>query len=387
MLNMYDEAITTLYNAKDLAIKNNDISRLLNIYQNVYYIKINYSDVYNLPNIKTELSNIYQKYNNGIIPLDHYPLWSNIHIKLKDYNTAKYFIQESMKCNDNISDVNVGGYYQLAQIEHNLNNNTEAYSALNKYVSLKDSLNSIKQDVLIQSLEQKYHTKYIKDSLENIQKQYRMTNTIYVLIAILIVLTILFSYYKFKQTSTERLRKIKEYEQYIEDVTFVKNELSQKCELLTNNINISDNRMNRLHQLLTNRIQSLQYLSNLAVIYEHNTGKFYSKVKEHMALSRKPNNDMILNIIDIANECNNGFASHFESLHPQVSKYELCFCCLLSLGFSTESIRVLFNHTHLHSVYSMSSRIRNKINLPSEIGTIEKYVQDLTSSLKDGCRS
>lgn len=214
-----------------------------------------------------------------------------------------------------------------------------------------------------------------------------MTNTIYVLIAILIVLTILFSYYKFKQTSTERLRKIKEYEQYIENVTFVKNELSQKCELLTNNINISDNRMNRLHQLLTNRIQSLQYLSNLAVIYEHNTGKFYSKVKEHMALSRKPNNDMILNIIDIANECNNGFASHFESLHPQVSKYELCFCCLLSLGFSTESIRVLFNHTHLHSVYSMSSRIRNKINIPSEIGTIEKYVQDLTSSLKDGCRS
>lgn len=387
MLNMYDEAITTLYNAKDLATQNNDISRLLDIYLNIYYIKIKYSDLYNLPNIKTELSNIYQKYNNGIIPLDHHPLWSNIHIKLKDYNTAKYFIQESMKCNDNISDVNVGGYYQLAQIEHNLNNNTEAYSALNKYVSLKDSLNSIKQDVLIQSLEQKYHTKYIKDSLENIQKQYRMTNTIYVLIAILIVLTILFSYYKFKQTSTERLRKIKEYEQYIEDVTFVKNELSQKCELLTNNINISDNRMNRLHQLLTNRIQSLQYLSNLAVIYEHNTGKFYSKVKEHMALSRKPNNDMILNIIDIANECNNGFASHFESLHPQVSKYELCFCCLLSLGFSTESIRVLFNHTHLHSVYSMSSRIRNKINLPSEIGTIEKYVQDLTSSLKDGCRS
>lgn len=334
--------------------------------------------------MKDELSEIHYKYNNGIIPLNHYPLWSNIHIKLKDYNTAKHFIQESMKCNDNISDINVGGYYQLAQIEHNLNNNAEAYNALNKYVSLKDSLNSIKQDVLIQSLEQKYHTKYIKDSLENLQEQYRMTNTIYILIAIIVIITILFSYYKFRQTSTERLRKIEEYEQYIEEVTSVKNELTQKCALLTNSINTSDNRMNRLHQLLTNRIQSLQYLSNLAVIYEHNTNKFYTKVKEHMALSRKPNDDMIVNIIDIVNECNNGFASHFESLHPQVSKYELCFCCLLSMGFSTESIRVLFNHTHLHSVYSMSSRIRNKIQLPSEIGTIEKYVQDITSSLKAG---
>lgn len=384
MLKMYDEAITTLYNAKDLAIEINNIDILLNIFQNIYNIKLYYSNIYDMHKIKDELSEIHYKYNNGIIPLNHYPLWSSIHIKLKDYNTAKYFIQESIKCNDNISDINIGGYYQLAQIEHDLNNNTEAYNVLNKYVSLKDSINTIKQNVLIQSLEQRYHTKYIKDSLENLRKQYRMTKTIYVLIAILVVITILFSYYKFRQTLTERLRKIKEYEQYIEEVTLVKNELTQKCELLTNSINTSDNRMNRLHQLLTNRIQSLQYLSNLAVIYEHNTSKFYSKVKEHMALSRKPNDEMISNIIDIANECNNGFASHFESLHPQVSKYELCFCCLLSMGFSTESIRVLFNHTHLHSVYSMSSRIRNKIQLPSEIGTIEKYVQDITSSLKGG---
>lgn len=382
MLNMYDEAITTLYNAKDLAIQNNDISRLLNIYQNIYYIKIKYSDIYNLPTIKKELSNIYHKYNNGIVPFEHYLLWSNIHLKIEDYNTAKEFAQKFVNSNYNIKESNIGGYYQLAKIEFALNNNTKAYSLLDKYIHLNDSLNNIKQSTLVQSLEQKYHTKYIKDSLINLQKQHQMTNKIYALITSLILLTIFFAYYKYRQTANERLQKIREYEQYIDEVTLVKNELIQKCELLTNSINTSDNRMNRLHQLLTNRIQSLQYLSNLAVIYEHNTNKFYTKVKEHMALSRKPNDDMIVNIIDIANECNNGFASHFESLHPQVSKYELCFCCLLSMGFSTESIRVLFNHTHLHSVYSMSSRIRNKIQLPSEIGTIEKYVQDITSSLK-----
>lgn len=384
MLNMYNEAIPTLYNARDLAIETNNIKSILTILKNIYYIKLNYWDIYDIQNIKNELFEIYNIYNNGIIPIDHYPLWRNIYIKQNDYNKAKDITNKFINANFDIKESNIGAYYQLAQIEHALNNNTEAYNTLNKYVSLNDSLNTIKQNILIQSLEHKYHTKYIKDSLENLHKQYRMTKTIYVLIAILVIITILFSYYKFRQTSTERLRKIKEYEQYIEEVTLVKNELTQKCELLTNSINISDNRMNRLHQLLNNRIQSLQYLSNLAVIYEHNTGKFYSKVKEHMALSRKPNDDMILNIIDIANECNNGFASHFETLHPQVSKYELCFCSLLSMGFSTESIRVLFNHTHLHSVYSMSSRIRNKIQLPSEIGTIEKYVQDITSSLKNG---
>ena len=382
ILKKYDDAVVTLHRAKDLAVELNQINILLNIFQNIYYIKTKYSDIYNIKDLKQELTDIYNKYNDGIIPTDHFSLWSNIHIKLNDYKTAKIYCQKFIDKENKISELNIGGYYRLAQIERELNNNTLAFTNYEKYIKSKDSLNTIKQDVLIQSLEQKYHSKYLRDSLENISKQHHMTNIIYALIVILIVLITMFAYYKYMQILKERLLKIKEYEQYIEEVTLVKNELSQKCELLTNSINTSDNRMNRLHQLLINRIQSLQYLSNLAVIYEHNTSKFYSKVKEHMALSRKPNDDMILNIIDIANECNNGFASHFECLHPQVSKYELCFCCLLSMGFSTESIRVLFNHTHLHSVYSMSCRIRNKIQLPSEIGTIEKYVQDITSGLK-----
>ena len=383
VLKNYDEAIITFSAAKDLAIEINNIDILLNIFQNIYNIKLNYSDIYDIHNIKDELSEIHNKYNNGIIPLGQYPLWSKIHIKLKDYNTAKYYIQEFIQNNSTISELNIAEYYQLAYIEHQLNNNTTAYNVLDRYTHLKDSLNTIKQNAFVQSLEQKYHTKYIKASLDNIHKQHRMTNMIYALVSVLIVLIIIFTYYKHRQTSKERLQKIKEYEQYIEEATIVKNELEQKCEQLTNNINISDNRMDKLHKLLTNRIQSLQHLSNLAVIYEHDTNKFYTKVKEHMALTRKPNDTMILNIMDIANECNNGFASHFESLHPQISKYELCFCCLLSMGFSTESIRVLFNHTHLHSVYSMSCRIRNKIQLSPEIGTIEKYVQDILSGLKD----
>lgn len=353
LLKKYDEAITTFYRAKDLAIELKKHKILLNIVQNICDLKINHLGIYDIRLIKDELLDTYNQYNNGIIPKYHYALWSKIHMNMGDYNSAKHFISKFIQNNKSISELNVEEYYRLAQIEYALNNNVSAYNILDKYIYLKDSLNTIKKETLVQLLEQKYYTKYIKKSLDNLLKQYRMTNTIYVLITIIVVLTILFSYYKFRQTSTERLRKIEEYEQYIEEVSSVKNELTQKCELLTNSINTSDNRMNRLHQLLTNRIQSLQYLSNLAVIYEHNTSKFYSKVKEHMALSRKPNDEMISNIIDIANECNNGFASHFESLHPQVSKYELCFCCLLSMGFSTESIRVLFNHTHLHLLYEL----------------------------------
>lgn len=382
-LKRYDEAIFIFYKTKDLALALNNTKNLLNSIRSICDIKLGHPELYTLESISEELIDAYEMYNDGNIPPHHYEFWSNFYLKSGDLNKAKEFICKSISYDSHITELNVGRFYNLALIESKSNNSNYSDSFI-KYIHYMDSLFNVKQKTLVQTLEQKYNAKYLKESLEHLQKQHRMTNTIYALIVTLIVLIILFAYYKYQQSSKNRLRKIKEYEQYIEEVTLVKNELTQKCELLTNSINISDIRMNRLHQLLTNRIQSLQYLSNLAVIYEHNTGKFYSKVKEHMALSRKPNDNMILDIIDIANECNNGFASHFESLHPQVSKYELCFCCLLSMGFSTESIRVLFNHTHLHSVYSMSCRIRNKIQLPSEIGTIEKYVQDITSSLKDG---
>ena len=380
-LKRYDEAIFIFYKTKDLALALNNTKNLLNSIRSICNIKLGHPELYTLESISKELIDAYEMYNDGNIPPHHYEFWSNFYLKSGNLNKAKEYITKSISYDNHITELNVGRFYNLALIESKSNNSNYSDSFI-KYIHYKDSLFNIKQEALVQTLEQKYNAKYLKESLDLLQKQHRMTNTIYALIVTLIVLIILFAYYKYQQSSKIRLQKIKEYEQYIEEVTRVKNELTQKCALLTNSINTSDNRMNRLHQLLINRIQSLQYLSNLAAIYEHNTNKFYSKVKEHMALSRKPNDDMILNIIDIANECNNDFASHFESLHPQVSKYELCFCCLLSMGFSTESIRVLFNHTHLHSVYSMSSRIRNKIQLSSEIGTIEKYVQDITSSLK-----
>lgn len=380
-LKRYDEAIFIFYKTKDLALALNNTKNLLNSIRSICDIKLGHPELYTLESISEELIDAYEMYNDGNIPPHHYEFWSNFYLKSGNLNKAKEYIAKSISYDNHITELNVGRFYNLALIESKSNNSNYSDSFI-KYIHYKDSLFNIKQEALVQTLEQKYNAKYLKESLDHLQKQHRMTNTIYALIGTLIVLIILFAYYKYQQSSKIRLQKIKEYEQYIEEVTRVKNELTQKCALLTNSINTSDNRMNRLHQLLINRIQSLQYLSNLAAIYEHNTNKFYSKVKEHMALSRKPNDDMILNIIDIANECNNDFASHFESLHPQVSKYELCFCCLLSMGFSTESIRVLFNHTHLHSVYSMSSRIRNKIQLSSEIGTIEKYVQDITSSLK-----
>ena len=97
VLEMYDEANITFSKAKDLAIETNNIEILLNIFQNIYSIKIDNSDIHDIYKIKEEFYEVYNKYNNGNIPTYHYPLWANIHMKLGDYNTAKQYITKSIE--------------------------------------------------------------------------------------------------------------------------------------------------------------------------------------------------------------------------------------------------------------------------------------------------
>ena len=72
--------------------------------------------------------------------------------------------------------------------------------------------------------------------------------------------------------------------------------------------------------------------------------------------------------------------------YPDLSKYELSYCGLVSLGFTPESIRVLYNHTNLHSLYTIRARIKNKVSINGfKAGnhSLEDYIYDLCNILKN----
>lgn len=388
MLNMYDEAITTLYNARDLAIETNNIKILLNIFQNIYFIKIDNSDIHDIHKIKEEFYEVYNKYNNGNIPTYHYPLWANIHMKLGDYNTAKQYITKSIEYFDTPRKINVGGHYRLAQIEHKLNNDNEAYNSLKKYIDLKDSLNTEKQKSLVQSLEQKYKAKYLKESLEHLQKQHRMTNTIYALSVILALIVGVFTFRRYRHAAKERARKIEELEQYVEQGNSKYTELQEKYNTIAKEIERLDKnksqQSSRVLDVLKNRIESLQTLSNLAATYGvTNTSKFYNKFQEHIRLSNNKNQELMADVITIADLLNYGVITHLRKCHPSLTDYELCYCAFITLGFGTESIRLLFNHSNINSIYTTRAKIRNKLGISNTLGvSLEGYIEEMCEKLK-----
>lgn len=388
VLKMYDEAIATHTKNKELALELKDTSVLLHNIQITVSAKDrkegNKSNKKELINELLEASN---KYNNGIIYSVHYSLLSDLYYNIKDYDSAKYYALKEYHKNRR-SQVDIGIIYRLGMIEYAMNNKDEAHLKLKEYIHLKDSLNTEKQKSLVQSLEQKYKAKYLKESLEHLQKQHRMTNTIYTLSAILVLIVGVFTFRRYRHAAKERARKIEELEQYVEQGNSKYTELQEKYDTIAKEIERLDKnksqQSSRVLDVLKNRIESLQTLSNLAATYGvTNTSKFYNKFQEHIRLSNNKNQELMADVITIADLLNYGVITHLRKCHPSLTDYELCYCAFITLGFGTESIRLLFNHSNINSIYTTRAKIRNKLGISNTLGvSLEGYIEEMCEKLK-----
>lgn len=77
---------------------------------------------------------------------------------------------------------------------------------------------------------------------------------------------------------------------------------------------------------------------------------------------------------------NNGFISYLRKHYPEMTKYDLAYCGLILLGFTPDSIRVLYNHTNIQSLYIIRSRIRTKMNLEKK-ACLEEFLINMCNEL------
>ena len=103
-------------------------------------------------------------------------------------------------------------------------------------------------------------------------------------------------------------------------------------------------------------------------------------------LSKNKNEEFIDEILEVANVLNNGVITYLTKNYPELSKFELSYCGLVALGFTPESIRILYNHTHKHSLYTIRCRIKSKLNFKN-IGednhSLEDYILNLCNTLNN----
>lgn len=379
----YSESLSRLSEAREIASKAHDTENVLNITSSIGGIKLKIRlDSASLHDFKCELFGLYDRHTAGQVPSRHYPIVGNIYFQERNLDSAYYYFTEYWSQTPAVTALNVGTLALLSRIEQQRNHYETAWQYENRYAYFSDSLNTAHSSELIRHLETRYRTKYLERSYASLQTKRRHEIATLILIIALLVLVGWMIIVSRKRALAERNRKILGYEQYVEETHVLYGELQSRYDAIRASVQTNDNRSNALFVLLGNRIRSLQQLLEWAMIYESDPIAFYQRFKEYMKVTSGNNRQLMEDAIAIADLTCHGIVDYLRKHYPSLSPYELCYCGFVCLGFSAESIRILFNHTNIYSIYTMRSKIRNKLGLKNSREKLETYILGIMENLR-----
>lgn len=269
----------------------------------------------------------------------------------------------------------------LAELNRQNDKHDKAILYMNKYIDVADSINKAEREVLIQNLDKKYRTQQIKESYVALRKQHTLFVIICVLIVIILIIIAVHLFGRYKS-------KIAKIQQESEASIVQYTTLQKQYDTLLRNMGAYTKENGeqgfKLVEVLQNRLNSLREVSEFAYYYgdTDSSKKFYNKFKEHIIISKNKNAILADDIIDMANMLNNGVITYLKEHYPTITTYELSYCGLISLGFTPESIRILFNHSNNHSLYIVRTRISKKIGLNRALH-IEEFISALCNTLSN----
>ena len=313
---------------------------------------------------------------------------SNIYGIEGNKDSLKHYLIEYIEKDDVRAMSYCGGIASLSLLCEERGEFAEALKYAQMYTSTKDSLNRIARKNIVEELERKYKTKEISLEKDSLRKQQTLIICIGVLVALILISVIVWI---IKSSRNALAKQREEYESYITQYDTQCRQLQEQYDILSNKVGVYTTEQGefgvKLIELLKNRLSSLRTLAELAYKYgEKNTQTFYNKFQEHIMLSKNKNEEFIDEILEVANVLNNGVITYLTKNYPELSKFELSYCGLVALGFTPESIRILYNHTHIHSLYTIRGRIKSKLNfknIDEDNHSLEDYILNLCNTLNN----
>lgn len=380
MAERYDEAMETLSAAKDIALELGDTVTVLDIMNSMCgTILVNRLDSLSIRSCERILMNMYEQTTNGHVPPTHYTTVGYICFQNGQLDSARTLYNKYYNQCPNITSLNIGVLNMLSQIESALGNYKAAWEYQRLFSQYTDSIHANWRNTLVQNLERKYKTEYLQKSYDALQKSQRYATISWILFFAFIVFAGAILLNNYRKALKRKNLQIVEYQSYIEEGQNLYAELTEKYDMVRKNAAARDERSQALFTLLGNRLHSLKQLLEWASVYEKNTDSFYRHFKDHIKVASGNNKELAEDVIAIADLTCGGIITRLHEMHPDLSRHELSYCGFVCLGFSPESIRILYNHTNTYSIYTMRSKIRNKMGITNNTCNLETYIKNLTT--------
>ncbi len=305
----------------------------------------------------------------------HYPIMGSIHFKKGNMDSARYYIIRHRQYNQDNNTHNVGALALLSSIEYLSGNYYKAYKYEKLYSHLNDSINDSLRKYEVRALNQTYKNKELKESYKRLAARHKNERRAVFVSALALLAAIGIVYCRIsRRREQERI----EYENYAYETQKHHAELEAKYKQILSRGEYTPASL----RLLKNRMDDMKFIMELMARYENDPDTFYRKFKEHTKVSAKKNQDLLEVFIATANLAHDGIIDYIQNACPDLTRYELCYCALIYMDFSPQSIRVLFNHTNIYSLYTLRNKIRKKLGIAKSTNNLEKYILDLKESMK-----
>ena len=322
------------------------------------------------------MKDTWKKYNNDSIPVSQYNVLGLLYYYQGNMQEARNLMLKSLEHIPPMS-TRLGCYYTLSMIAEKEGRYREALEYERKVTALQDTIFRETKDSMVQVAEKKYRNEHIQESYKMLALKHRYQMFMFIAGAVvLITLTVSVVMFYRKRLKDSR-RKIEEALSYVDTVSSGYAELQNRYKVLQKDNQNLNETSSKMLTMLSTRMDSIRKLLELASLYESRPAVFYSKFKDHIKVTQLNNTELEQEIISTTNLTYHNIIDDLKAMHPDLSLHELCYCGLICLGFSQQSIRVLYDHTNINSIYSLRARIRAKLGISNSNKNLDTYFKEL----------
>lgn len=251
-------------------------------------------------------------------------------------------------------------YYLLASLQQTQGEYAEAYRNMTIYSHLSDSLNLVKINQEVKSVQRNY-----EDSIVII-KQRILFGIIAAILSLIIILCLKF-HLRLRIREKYLRQQIEEIKEEYEELSSLKEKLQPIENIVCNMDGHNDCEQNTLIQsIIETRIKSLAAFLNKGL------PDSLSKVADTL--------DELLNNRDkVTGSIGLIYAIYYPRFVAKLaerglSASEIGYCCLLVIGLKTSELPKVINYSN---AYNISSRLRSKLGLTADDGTLSAWLKNV----------
>lgn len=322
------------------------------------------------------MNETWKRYNNDSIPISQYNVLGLLYFYKGDMKEAKKLMLKALEHIPPIA-TRLGCYYTLSMIAENEGNYRDALEYERNVTALQDTLFRETKDSMIQVSERKYRNEYLQESYKMLTLKHRYQTFMFLAGAVVLITLVISTVIFYRKRLKDSRHKINEALSYIDTVSSGYAELQSRYKALWQDNQHLNETSSKMLSMLSARMDSIRQLLELASLYESRPAVFYTKFKDHIKVSQLNNSELEQEIISTTNLSYHNIIDDLKAEHPDLSMHELCYCGLMCLGFSQQSIRVLYDHTNINSIYSLRARIRAKLGISNSNKNLDTYFKEL----------